>query len=107
MIPNADLIEDRFRESLARYIVSGVPTGDFLAAVLSNDLKESVGRADWLALENIPHIVSWLYNRAPGPCWGSPERVKEWLAMDPARRRRAASGEAVEHGYWPGDDNHE
>ena len=67
-------------ESLKRYIEHRIPTGGFLEAVLSNDLKEAIGRADEDNMRVLPEIVGWLYNEAPSSCWGSPQRVKEWLA---------------------------
>ena len=66
--------------SLQRYIEHHIPTGGFLEAVLSNDLKEAVGRADEDNMRVLPEIVGYLYNEAPGLCWGSPKRVKDWLA---------------------------
>ena len=78
--PDKRLIQSRFRESLERYIEHGYQPGGFLTAVLANDLKEAVGRADEEALQNIPHIVAYLYNDAPGMAWGSPELVKGWMA---------------------------
>ena len=66
--------------SLRRYIENRIPTGGFLEAVLSNDLKEAVGRADGDNMRVLPELVGWLYNEAPSNCWGSPQRVKDWLA---------------------------
>lgn len=79
MIPNKTLIELRFKESIDRYVTYHCQTGGFLEAVLSNDLKESIGRADSEAIQNIPHIVAYLYNDVPAICWGSKEKVKNWL----------------------------
>ena len=82
--PNPDLIEPRFRESIDAYVAIGQPTGGFLEAVLSNDLAESIGRADEGALDTLPHIVAYIYNETPAGCWGSRGRVREWIA---ARRK--------------------
>lgn len=78
MLPNLELIVPRFKESIDAYIESGRPTGHFLSAVLRNDLKEAIGRADSEAIDNIPHIVAYLYNKAPMNCWGSNEAVANW-----------------------------
>ncbi len=78
MQPNKKLIEQRFKESIDLYVSTGCPTGGFLNSVLENNLKEAIGRADDDALENLPHIVAYLYNNVPGCCWGSPENVKKW-----------------------------
>lgn len=77
--PDSSLIEPRFQESIDAYVATGRPTGGFLEAVLTNDLKESIARADERALDNLPHIVSYLYNETPARCWGSQARVQEWL----------------------------
>lgn len=67
------------REPLLAYVVSGRrDTGDFLRAVLSNDLKGAVGRADSANETLLVGYVRWLYNWAPGGCWGSAERVEAW-----------------------------
>jgi len=76
---NKEFIELRFKESIDAYIALGRPTGGFLEAVISNDLKEAIGRADSEALDNIPHIVAYLYNDCPGNCWGSKEKYTAWL----------------------------
>lgn len=80
MTPDKNLIEPRFKEGIQRWIEHGIPGGGFLDAVLRNDLSGAVGRADSRALENIPHIVAYLYNDCPSGCWGSDERVKMWAA---------------------------
>lgn len=72
--------------SLDRYIYEGVPTGDFLRAVLENNLRESIGRADQDNLTMLPHIVAWLYNEAPSKCWGAPTKVDEWLVAKTLER---------------------
>lgn len=79
MQPDSSLIEDRFKDSLSRYVEHRIPTGGFLQAVLENNLTESYSRADSGALVNIPHIVAYCYNKLPSNCWGSPTKVKAWL----------------------------
>ncbi len=76
--PNKELIEPRFKESIDAWVESGRPTGDFLKAVIENDLKEAIGRADISALDNLPHIVAYLYNDCPSECWGSTTNKLEW-----------------------------
>lgn len=83
MIPNYDLIPDYTMAALKRYTEQHIPTGDFLRAVLSNDLKEAFGRADDNNCTALFHIAAWLYNEAPSACWGSPEKVESWLSAKP------------------------
>jgi hypothetical protein len=72
-------IPDRMARALDGYINHGWPLGSFLTAVISNNLSEAVGRADYENLANLPAYVAYLYNEAPSPCWGSPEKMDEWL----------------------------
>jgi hypothetical protein len=72
-------VPEHLHEGLIEYIVMRRPTGSFLDAVLCNNLKEAVGRADVFARPHLHEIVGFLYNHAPAPCWGSPERVQAWL----------------------------
>ena len=61
-------IPDRMMEGLKRWIDHGIKPGSFMLAVLTNDLRGAIERADD---EN-------LYNEAPGGCWGSVEKVADW-----------------------------
>lgn len=77
-----DRVPEHVQGGLRRYVEHRIEPGGFLLAVLTNDLRESVGRADHICLPAIPDIISWLYNKAPGTCWGSPEKVTSWLQSD-------------------------
>lgn len=72
-------LPDNLMKSLHRYIIDRCGTGDFLRAVLSNNLFEACGRADHISTAALPAIVGFIYNHAPGNCHGSPEKVKAWL----------------------------
>ena len=78
----------RFREyclrenttaAIQRYIDHGIDPGSFLRAALSNNLKETLGRADEDNLANIPALGAYLYNEVPAICWGDEETVREWI----------------------------
>ena len=77
--------------SLVRYVMGGSAVGGFLQAVISNDLKGAVNRADSGNLPLIPVVVCWLYNKAPSNCWGSVEAYDEW------RNGSGLSGEQYEN----------
>ena len=66
--PNQYLVD-----GVQRYLEHGIRPGDFLTAVLCNDLKEACGRADFTNRYLLFDIVNWLYNEAPLGSWGSPE----------------------------------
>jgi hypothetical protein len=75
-------IPDYTMAALQRYIRDRVPTGGFLEAVLSNDLREACARADENNERVLPELVAYLYNEAPRNCWGSRELYKAWLAQE-------------------------
>lgn len=66
-------------EGLVAYVTQARPTGDFLQAVLENDLKEAFGRADEESARGMKAIMTWLYNCVPSVCYGSKPRVTAWL----------------------------
>ena len=72
-------IPDRMMPHLLRYIERHEPVGDFLTAVLENNLREACARADDENQANLPAYLGYLHNEAPGKCWGSPEKVRAWL----------------------------
>jgi hypothetical protein len=72
-------IPDRMMGGIKRYIEDHVKPGGFLCAVICNDLKEAVGRADEENMENLPAFVSYFYNETDMNCWGSEKKFKEWL----------------------------
>lgn len=73
-------IPEHMRAAIKRYIVNRIQPGDFLTAVITNNLREAVNRAD---AENLPLLklyVQWFYNIAPGTCHGSVERMQKYLS---------------------------
>lgn len=66
-------------ESLERYVQHGIEPGQFLLAVLENNLMEAFGRADSYNRASLFFILRYIYNELPGNCHGSPERVREFL----------------------------
>ncbi len=66
-------------ESLKRYVKQRIPTGGFLRAVLENDLFRAIDRADDDNRRDIHEICMYIYNEIPLTCWGSPEKVEQWL----------------------------
>lgn len=77
--PNSELIEPRFKQSIDGYVKYGYQPGRFITAVLENKLFEAFGRADHDAMDNLKHIICYCYNEIPYDCWGSKEKVQQWL----------------------------
>lgn len=71
-------IPDYMVRPLQGYIMRGEATGDFLYALLSNDLKRCIDYADDVNVRHLPEYVRFLVNRVPCGCWGSPEEVTTW-----------------------------
>jgi len=66
-------------ESLERYRDDRIPTGGFLRAVLENDLRNALSRADNTNVVYLLGIVKWIYWNIPAIAWGSPKNVSAWL----------------------------
>ena len=72
-------IPDRMMPGIERYVTYGIKPGDFLTAVIRNNLHDALSRADDENLQNLPAFVAYFYNEAPASCWGSPEKMNEWM----------------------------
>jgi hypothetical protein len=76
-------IRQNIVEGMNRFVLLHQPVGHFLTAVLSNNLREAFARADNENQKTMFQIVSYCHNQIPGNCWGTPEKVKAWVEMDP------------------------
>lgn len=94
MSPEEFGVPDYMVPGLMRYIRQGIPPGDFLQAVLRNDLRQAVGRADDTNRHCLPAYVTYLYSMAPAACWGSPENVAAWIKRHEQERERARGTQA-------------
>lgn len=77
----ASRIPDYMKGGVERYILQGIPTGDFLRNLLCNDLRGTFARADDANILAIMHYLRLLYTHAPSQAWGSRERYREWLEL--------------------------
>ena len=76
-------------QALLEYLLNGVPTGDFLRLVLSNDLFGAFGRADDINSKRLKEICSFLYNEFPSSAYGSPQDYLNWIELH--RKERATN----------------
>lgn len=67
------------QQALLKYLEHHILPGDFLRAVLQNNLTEAVLFADKQNQEALQDIIRVLYNYAPSPSWGSETAVREWI----------------------------
>ena len=63
---------------IGRYVKHGVIPGNFLQAIICNDLKNSFMFADDENVENIAAYVGYFYNEVPANAWGSHETMLKW-----------------------------
>ncbi len=82
------------RESLARYLSDGIPTGDCLRAILCGDLFVAFARADQETAAQMHEIVAEIETTLPPASYGSCAQVGLWIAKHNARRAHERSREA-------------
>ena len=75
-----DSVPAHLRPGLEAHVRTGRPVGEFLTALLCNDLRDAVLRADEESLAALRGLLQFLSREMPGACWGSPERVTAWRA---------------------------
>lgn len=69
----------RLRDGLARYLARRERVGDFLQAVIANDLMRACAKADDCNLGDLAAIVAFLHNEAPWRAWGTADRYRAWV----------------------------
>ena len=72
-----DKIPDYMREGLRQWVMFGRTPGDFLTAVLQNDLKMACMRADPVNLTKLRTYIWFLHNEVPH-CSGSSTAFDDW-----------------------------
>ena len=87
---NGKIIPGYMIDPLARYIEEGQGVGDFLGAVLSNDLLKTYTHADESNKKVIEAYVGYLYNYAPAGCYGSGIQFLAWIAVGGLKGKEAA-----------------
>jgi hypothetical protein len=88
-------IPEYMHQGFIYYIESGILPGDFLSAILCNNLKEAVYNADSTNIHLISTYIKFLYKHFPYNIWGSKERVQQHLEFCLNRTNNGgAAGEA-------------
>lgn len=72
-------IPSHMRGGILRFFNDRIPPGHFLSAVINNDLREAVSRADDTNKHCLPNYIEWLYSHAPAGSWGHGDAVRDWL----------------------------
>lgn len=76
---NWSLIPDHMVGAVRRYFENGIQPGDFLSAVLANDLRGAVEYADDVNRDRLADYIMFFYNYCPAGSWGSLENFKGWM----------------------------
>ena len=71
-------VPDHMLDGLMRHILIGGKVGGFLTAVFRGELFEALNRADEQNMYALPAYAKFLYNYAPGGCFGTRAQVKQW-----------------------------
>lgn len=72
-------VPDHMHGGIIRYYESRIPPGDFLLAVINNDLKLACMYGDDVNKNCLPAFVAWFYNYAPSGSWGYEGAADKWL----------------------------
>lgn len=74
-----DRLPEHMKHGAKLYIEKGIAPGGFLTAVLENNLKEAVTRADDTNFECIYDWVMWVIWDIPALAHGSKDAVDNWI----------------------------
>lgn len=72
-------VEAHMRLALERYLNGGVTPGNFLTAVLENNLMNAVRVADQYNRAHLATIVGYLMEHMPVSSWGNRQLVDSWM----------------------------
>jgi len=97
-------IPGHMQDGLEMYVNHGYKPGDFLTAVLENDLSKAVAHADSVNINKLVDYVAVLFNNCPNACWGSREKVKAWIEEGglQGRHRKEMDEIWISATGWPG-----
>ncbi len=69
----------RTKETIDNYVEFGLQPGDFVQAVLENNLTEAYSRADPINTACMRSIVAYIHNETPAASHGSKEKTRAWV----------------------------
>lgn len=82
------MIPEQTKDDIDAYVKDGRPLGDFLTAVMANDLMGAYSRADENNVRAMYDIVRYVYNSTPMGCHGSQKIVAEWIQFKREQREK-------------------
>lgn len=81
------------KTSIEMFIHQGIVPGDFLQAVMTNNLRAAVLLADDQNKQDLSDIFLYIRDRAPMQAWGTEEKIWAWAeagGLDGIRRMEVA-----------------
>lgn len=90
---NEFYIQDHMMEAIKRYVEDGIKPGDFLQAIICNDLKETIWRADEKNQKNLTAFVAYFYNEVPASIYGTKEKMETWINFKQEEREKRDADE--------------
>jgi len=85
------ILPEHMQGGMQRYIEQGINPGDFLYLILCNDFVHALGHADMINTARIVDYAKFLYLEVPTACWGSREKVDNWIAAHEERRKNESN----------------
>jgi len=76
-----EVIPPALLDSLVAWGKKQHQVGGFLTSFLSNDLRETMMRADSQSEKALPHLMRFAYWELPSGCHGSKKKVETWSAL--------------------------
>jgi hypothetical protein len=77
-----------FAEPFYNYLVFGYTPGSCFTSVLANDFASAIARSHPLnTIEAFKTLVGWMRDTMPEEAYGSYEKVKDWIGINPEQRR--------------------
>lgn len=83
---NYEKLPVRVRLGMRRYVEQGISPGEFLTAVIENNLVMAVAHADDINFPRIKDFKEFLYNEMPTASWGSKKKRLAWCKRDSEAR---------------------
>jgi len=77
-----------FTEPMYNYLVFGFEPGGFFKGWYANDATSILHSHSGNTVEALKDLTKWMLNCMPRESWGSHEKVRAWLKMSDADRRK-------------------
>ena len=72
------ILPESSRTAVAYWIMEGSAVGDFLLAVITNDLRKTVALGDPENVAALRDYVTYFHNFTPSGCWGNEVSYRTW-----------------------------